>query len=137
MTSTGTVPPRATGHCLCGAVGYRISGTLRDVFDCHCARCRRFTGHHMAATAAATADVEIDDPGSNLQWYFPVPGAGYGFCSRCGSSMFWRAREGPESLSVCAGTLDLPTGLHTTAAWWASEAGDYYTRPDLPELATE
>ena len=29
---------------------------------------------------------------------------------------------------MAAGTLDQPTGLRTTAAWWVSEAGDYHER---------
>ena len=43
---------KATGRCECGGVRYRIDGDVRDVVNCHCGRCRRFTGHHMAATSA-------------------------------------------------------------------------------------
>jgi hypothetical protein len=125
------------GRCLCGAVSFRVRRGLRGVIDCHCERCRRFTGHHMAATSAAVADVDVTDPEQLLTWYYPVPEAGYAFCGRCGSSLFWQGADHPERLSVCAGTLDQPTGLRTVAAWWVSQAGDYHTRPDLPEHATE
>jgi hypothetical protein len=30
-------------------------------------------------------------------------------------------------MSICAGGLEQPTGLRTTAAWWMSEHGDYHT----------
>ncbi|TNM49541.1 GFA family protein [Nocardioides albidus] len=129
--------PEPRGRCLCGSVAYTVRGALRDVLDCHCARCRRFTGHHMAATSAARADVDIDDAESLLRWYAPVPEASYGFCARCGSSLFWTCTSAPDRLSICAGTLDPPTGLRTTAAWWVSEASDYHVRPDLPEFDTE
>jgi hypothetical protein len=109
---------------------------MRDVVNCYCERCRRFTGHHMAATAADAADVRVDDTTGSLSWH-PVPGAAYGFCRACGSSLFWRAEETPGRWSVCAGALDQPTGLRTVEAWWASQAGDYFTRPDLPERAQE
>jgi hypothetical protein len=66
-----------------------------------------------------------------------VPAAGYGFCARCGSSLFWRGATIPHRISICAGTLDPPTGLRTVEAWWTSEASDYHERPDLPERATE
>ena len=125
-----------TGQCLCGAVRYAVSGPLRPVIDCHCQRCRRFTGHHMAATSAAAADVEIDDPGQQLTW-FPVPEAEYGFCRTCGGSLFWRAAAWPDVISICAGTLEPPTGLRTVEAWWVSQASDYFVRPDLPERETE
>jgi hypothetical protein len=109
---------------------------MRDVYNCHCHRCRRFTGHHMAATAADADDVQIDDASSLLTWY-RVPEAEYAFCGRCGSSLFWRSDVTPDRLSVCAGTLEPPTGLTTTQAWWVSEASDYHARPDVSEYETE
>jgi hypothetical protein len=126
----------SAGGCLCGAVRYTVTGPLRPVLDCHCERCRRFTGHHMAATDAAVADRAVDDPTDRLAWY-PVPGAAYAFCRTCGSSLFWRADASPDRMSICAGTLEQPTGLRTVEAWWVSQAGDYFTRPDLPERLTE
>jgi len=129
--------PRATGRCLCGGVTFRVLGPLRDVIDCHCHRCRRFTGHYLAATSARTADVELRDPDGLLTWFYPVEEAGYAFCKGCGSSLFWRAQTSPGWLSICAGTLDPPTGLSTVAAWWVSEASDYFVRSELPEQATE
>lgn len=113
-----------TGSCLCGAVTYEVDGPLRDVIDCHCIRCRRHSGHHMAATAAATTDVAID--GHALCWYAATDTVEYGFCRTCGSSLFWRTSTRPETLSIAAGTLDPPTGLRTTAAIYTSQASDYH-----------
>ena len=125
-----------TGRCLCGAVRYAVTGPLRPVIDCHCERCRRFSGHYLAATSAAVPDVTVEDPSHQLTW-FPVPGAEYGFCRTCGGSLFWRGESSPDVLSICAGTLEPPTGLATTEAIWVSHASDYFTRPDLPEHSTE
>ena len=75
------------------AVTYAVTGPLRDVINCHCHRCRRFTGHHMAATSAAVDDVAIDDADGLLTWFFPVEDAGYAFCRRCGSSLFWEGAQ--------------------------------------------
>jgi len=110
---------------------------LRDVTDCHCKRCRQFTGHHMAATSARVEDIAVEDPGALLTWFWPVAEAGYGFCSRCGSSLFWQSSGDPGHRSICAGTLAAPTGLRTVRAVWVSEAGDYYDRADLVETDTE
>jgi hypothetical protein len=127
----------AHGRCLCGGIRYAVRGELRDVINCHCERCRQFTGHHMATTSAALEDISIEDADSLLRWFFPVPEAGYAFCSRCGSSLFWQSAADPARRSICAGTLDPPTGLRTTQAWWTSQASDYHSRPDLPELDAE
>jgi hypothetical protein len=128
---------RASGRCLCGGVSFQVFGDLRDVFNCHCHRCRRFTGHHMAATAADVPDLKIEDDDGNLRWFYPVPDAGYAFCQKCGSSLFWQSRVTPDRISICAGTLDPPTNLKTVRAWWTGEASDYYARPVLQESATE
>lgn len=125
------------GRCLCGGVRYTVRGELRQVINCHCERCRRFTGHHMATTAARPDEITVEDEDALLTWFFPVPDAGYGFCSRCGSSLFWQSSADTASRAICAGTLDPPTGLRTVQAWWVSQASDYHARPDLPELETE
>ena len=125
-----------SGRCLCGGITFVVTGPLRDVLNCHCHRCRRFTGHHMAATNGRVDDVEIADPEALLRWY-EAAGAAYGFCGRCGSSLFWRGAATPDRISISAGTLDPPTGLQTVEAWWTSEASDYHARPHLPERATE
>lgn len=82
----------------------------------------------MAATRAPADQVEFVSD-TTLTWYEPDASAAYGFCSRCGSSLFWRAAERPQYLTICAGTLDQPTGLQTTTAWWMAEHGDYH-EPD-------
>lgn len=125
------------GRCLCGGVRYAVHGELQDVTNCHCERCRQFTGHHMAATSARLDDLSIEDADSLLTWFWPVDEAGYGFCSRCGSSLFWQSTADPERWSICAGTLDPPTGLRTVKAWWVSEASDYHSRAAVPELEME
>jgi hypothetical protein len=91
----------------------------------------------MAATAGDVTDLELDDGDSNLRWFHPVPDAGYAFCQRCGSSLFWRSRLTPSRISICAGTLDPPTRLETVQAWWTDEASDYHRRPALEEFGTE
>ena len=113
-----------TGSCLCGAVTYEVDGPLRDVINCHCIRCRRHTGHFMAATAANVTDLTIRD--ESLQWYDATDTRQYGFCGECGSTLFWRAAEKPDTVSIAAGTLDPPTGLVTATAIFTADASDYH-----------
>lgn len=118
--------PTGSGGCLCGGVTYEVIGPLRPVFNCHCYRCRQTSGHHVAATGCAPEDLVVADSGS-LAWYEPVEGVFYGFCSSCGSSLFFRTDEGAlTNISIMAGTLTQPTGLETSADWWAAEAADYH-----------
>ena len=118
--------PRATGRCLCGAVRYEVRGQLRDVVNCHCDECKRWNGAvgSYAATRAEYLVVSSDA----LRWIASPHSdrnAQRGFCSTCGSSLFWHAGAG-DSVSIAAGTLDRPTGLRTVGHWYAHQAGDYY-----------
>ena len=119
-----------TGGCLCGAVRYRIDGPARGVIVCHCIECRRWHGHVCAATAVRREQLVVT--GDTVRW-FDSPesesAARRGFCSVCGSSLFWDAPELP-TISIAAGTLDAPTGLVTIAHIHTATAGDYYRIPD-------
>jgi hypothetical protein len=113
-----------TGGCQCGGVRYQVQGKLRDVIACHCIQCRRTSGHFVAATACRRrAFTLVKDEA--LKWYVAVPGFRRGFCSECGSSLFFE-EEGGERVSIAAGSLDEPQGLKIAAHIFASEAGDYY-----------
>lgn len=120
-----------SGGCLCGEVTYVITGQPRDVINCHCSRCRRHTGHFMAATSTDTDSLEISGRGS-LQWYATAD-VEYGFCGTCGSTLFWRTSRRPGYVAVAAGTLTPPTGLKTIAAIYTDYSSDYHSfDPDVP-----
>ena len=121
------------GGCLCGAVRYRANAALRDVIDCHCTQCQRWSGHFVAATAVGRDGLEIDDSGA-LRWYDSSPGIRRGFCGRCGSSLFWDDSRA-ASVSIMAGTLDPPSGLQTLKHIYVADKGDYYRIADgLPQF---
>ena len=118
-------PPARTssGGCLCGGVRFEIAGPLRDVFFCHCSRCRRTHGHFSAYTSCAAADVAFLED-RTLRW-FETDTTRRGFCDTCGASLFWQ-RENSDRISVSAGTLDPPTGLKPGRHVFLADAGDYY-----------
>lgn len=120
-----------TGGCLCGGVTYELKGALRPVVACHCAQCRKTSGHYVAATQVAAKDVDIS--GGTLTWYRSSDTAERGFCKVCGSNLFWR-RFGSEHISIWAGTIDGPTGLRMESQLHAESAGDYYDLPDVPVI---
>lgn len=122
-----------TGSCLCGAVKFRTSGPLRGVVYCHCTQCRKQTGHVVAASRVADADIQIDG-GENITWYSASPEAARGFCSNCGSVMFWK-RNGTDLTSVMAGSFDTPSGLAGLRHIFVADKGDYYEIDDgLPQF---
>ncbi|MGB5760060.1 MAG: GFA family protein [Acidimicrobiales bacterium] len=123
---------RHAGGCQCGGVRWLSSGPLRPVSDCHCEPCRRFSGHHMAATATDIANLTFLTT-DTLTWYESAPDVQYGFCSTCGSSLFWRSADEPWHLSITAGSIDPPTGLRTDTALFMDEHGDYHQPQPVDE----
>ena len=130
-------PAALEGGCLCGGVRYRITGPRRNIVCCHCENCRRTHGHFAAYTAVQRADMELLAE-STLRWYHDVSPDAYlaRFCSCCGASLFWDARDdGQGRLSVAAGSLDDSAELETVGHIFVSEAGCYYRIDDgLPRF---
>ena len=122
-----------TGSCNCGGVKYSVTGPLREVIACHCSQCRKQTGHYFAATMAANSDLTIEDSGT-LKWYAASDEAKRGFCSECGSGLFWR-RNDTDTTSILAGTLDGDAGgIKMERHIFVADKGAYYDIDDgLPQ----
>jgi hypothetical protein len=116
------------GGCLCGGVRYQIHGELRGVIACHCAQCRRTSGHYAAMTSAPSANVTVTASDS-LLWYKSSDTAERGFCGRCGANLFWK-QAGRDAISITAGTLDVPTHLKIEEHIFVADKSDYYTIDD-------
>jgi hypothetical protein len=119
------------GRCLCGAISFETEGPLENVTACHCSQCRRQTGLYYAATKLPLDKLSLRGD-ERLQWYRASDSARRGFCSVCGSALFWHA-DGSKDISVMAGAFDQPTGLRIGEHIYCADKGDFY---DLPEDGT-
>ena len=123
--------PKMTGSCLCGKVQYRVTGPLRPVCYCHCDQCRKSSGHFVATTQCIKTDIVIE---GDVKWYESSSTARRGFCSTCGSQLFWELSAG-SYLSIHAGSLDGTTReIRVRDQLWSSSKGEYYTLPDVPTI---
>jgi hypothetical protein len=121
-----------TGGCLCGAVRYRVDGPARPISICHCGQCRRIHGYLGAYSAASTGHLTIDGA-ERITWYRSSAAAERGFCSVCGSAMFWKPSHG-RHLSFSAGSIDQPSGLSIERHIYLADRADYETiDPDGPD----
>ncbi|MEZ5714637.1 MAG: GFA family protein [Paracoccaceae bacterium] len=124
------------GHCECGAVAFTIArDELRPPSACHCSQCRRWSGHFWAGTTVKTEELAFQSDGA-LTWFRSSEQAERGFCSDCGSSLFYRPFDS-DHVSVAVGALDLPTGTRLRRHIFVGSKGDYYDIADgLPQLET-
>ncbi|MFN7103982.1 MAG: GFA family protein [Pseudorhizobium sp.] len=116
------------GGCLCGAVRFETRGELREVIGCHCSQCRRQAGLYYAATDVSLEQFRLLEE-ATLAWYSASATARRGFCSRCGSALFWQA-EGSDKISVLAGAFDQPSELKMGYHIYCDDKPDFYDLPD-------
>jgi hypothetical protein len=120
------------GSCLCGEVQFNLTGTLRPVAYCHCSQCRKTHGHFGAYTSVQDTSLQIEN-NQGLAWYRASNFARRGFCRECGSSLFWQG-DATSTISIAAGSLELPTGLTADRHIFVNDAGDYYQITDGLEV---
>jgi hypothetical protein len=102
------------------------------VIYCHCSQCRKQSGHFYAATNVSDDALSIEGA-DRLTWYAASPHAKRGFCSTCGSALFWKL-NGSNETSVMAGAFELPSGLRGEAHIFVGDKADYYDIADgLPQ----
>jgi hypothetical protein len=121
------------GRCLCGAVRFTVAGPLGAPDACHCSQCRRQSGHYWASTNVRKKALAIDG-GERVAWYRSSEKVRRGFCSVCGSVLFWSPEEYPEWTAVAMGAFDPPTGTRLEKHIFVADKGDYYDiADDVPQ----
>lgn len=112
-----------TGHCLCGAVSYRLLTEPVATRLCWCRDCQHLAANGTVNVVVPTESLEISgevsefsntaDSGNQISRRF---------CPRCGSHLFANSSARPQLTVVRAGTLDDPSSVKPTTNIWASSA---------------
>lgn len=108
------------GGCLCGQVRFSVLAPTLWCAHCHCTLCRKAHGAAWVTwVGVAEAQAAIDAGGGALAWYASTPEAERGFCSHCGSTLFFRSSRWPGELHIARagfdGVIDREPSAH---AWW-------------------
>ena len=121
-----------TGSCLCGRVSFTVLGELRAADACHCVQCRKQSGHFFASTNVPRDRLRLEGEES-LAWYRSSEKVRRGFCSTCGSTLFWDP-PARDWTSIAMGAFDAPTATRLDRHIFVAEKGDYYEITDgLPQ----
>lgn len=121
-----------SGRCLCGAVSFEVTGALPAPDACHCSICRRASGHYFASTDVPRDRLTIRG-GENVAWYRSSEKVRRGFCSTCGSPLFFDPPH-RDWIAIAMGAFDKPTGTRLDRHIFTADKGDYYDIADgLPQ----
>ncbi|OFX05101.1 MAG: hypothetical protein A3E78_10735 [Alphaproteobacteria bacterium RIFCSPHIGHO2_12_FULL_63_12] len=126
-----------SGKCLCGAVAFEADRTSNRVDACHCDACRRWSGHFWASVNVRRETVKFLRGEEKVVWFRSSAEVRRGFCTQCGSALFWQPDRHPvhhHIFAISAGSIDKPTGLALSEHIFVGEKGDYYGIADgLPQ----
>ena len=123
------------GKCLCGAVSFEVDGELGSIDACHCVQCRKWTGHYLASTDVPRTALTVSGE-EHLKWFHSSDKVRRGFCTACGSSLFFDPldREKHNWIGISMGAFDTPTQAALKLHIFVAEKGDYYEITDsLPQ----
>ena len=113
------------GSCLCGAVRFEGAVSDRGTGVCHCKMCRTQSSGPFFAVRM-TGGVSLTEA-RGLKWYDASDQGERGFCTECGSTLFWRAKNAGEGeWAVSAGVLPDDAVPPIFEHIWADAKPPYY-----------
>ena len=119
------------GSCLCRAVQLEVQEPLEHSPEaCHCTQCRKQTGSFLIGVNVRRTALRVRGAES-VRWYQSSEKIQRGFCSICGSTLFWNPTiEGYEWTAVAMGCIDTPLNLKISKHTFVGDKGGYYEITD-------
>jgi len=121
--SNMTETRRGSGSCLCGAIHFIATQMKTQVAACHCNSCRKWGGSAFMEVSCG-AEVKFDGA-DKLSVYDSSEWAERGFCSCCGTHLFYRLKETQEHM-MPVGLFDDDSGLDFRRQVFIDERPHYY-----------
>jgi hypothetical protein len=119
------------GGCGCGAVRFEVTAPLVSAGYCHCTRCQRRTGTAASAQArVAPGAFRIIAGAEELRTWAPPGGYEKVFCGSCGSALFSRAPDDPDTVAVRLGAFDRDPGIRPSVRTYTAYAAPWEPIPD-------
>ena len=116
------------GSCLCGAISFEVACPLPPPDACHCTQCRKHSGHFFVSTDVPRSALTIHGA-DTLTWFRSSEKVRRGFCSTCGSSLFWDPIH-KDIIAIAMGAFDSPTHTRIAMHIHVASKGDYYELGD-------
>ena len=122
---------------MCGAITFRAKGVGPKISACHCDMCCRWSSGPFFAVPCEA--LQIDDEEA-LGVITSSDWAERGFCTRCGSGLFYRiTAEGPHhgTVTVALGTLEDRSGFTLAREWYIDKRPEAYVLEGERECFTQ
>ena len=125
----------AKGKCLCGAVSFEAKLPSKWIAHCHCTMCRRASGAAFVTwVGVEETGCTVSDPQDVFRRYRSSAEGERGFCSRCGSSFWFRSSRWPGEVHLTLANFDTPLDRAPQAHAFYDNHVDWYAVNDaLPK----
>ena len=123
----------SSGKCLCGAVQFEATDVEQHIHACHCSMCRRWNGGPAFAASVGSVTFTGEE---NITRYESSGWAERGFCSKCGSNLFYLLK--PNRYILWAGifneqSFDFDGEIYCAdKPGWYDFAGDHPRHEQMP-----
>jgi hypothetical protein len=124
-----------TGGCACGRVRFSVPIDSDEAYLCHCRMCQRASGAiSLAMKNVLQAEVSWD---GEPDWYDSSPIAVRPFCSKCGSTLGFKFKDGSEKMDLTVASFDNPSRFKPVHHFGAESIQRHWLNTEgLPEHRT-
>ena len=121
------------GTCLCKRVKVHVAEAKPYVDSCHCAMCRKWSGGPLLALDCGT---QVSFEGhENIKAFDSSDWAERGFCTNCGTHLFYKLKEAQQYV-MPAGLFDDLEKADFTTQIFIEEKPDYYDFANKTKMMT-
>lgn len=121
-----------TGRCMCGVVKIVATAKKPSVAACHCDMCRRWSAGPFMAVNCQSVSFEGSE---NIGRIRSSDWAERGFCSKCGSNLFYHLVESSD-YQISAGLFDDQSMLRMSLQVFTDRKPQYYEFSDETKMMT-
>lgn len=112
------------GGCQCGAVRFRVEGTLGDASLCHCRMCQKAFGNFYAPLVSVGSAKLVWSRGAP-KYFQSSSAARRGFCGDCGTPLCY---EAPDGAGLAIAAFDAPEAIVPKIQWGVEAKLSYVDR---------
>ncbi len=137
QASMGSSAQHAAGGCLCGAVRFSSEGPFLFCAHCHCAWCQRAHGAAFVTwLGVSETTFRLVQGEDRLTWYSSSEQSDRGFCSKCGTTLFFRSVLAPGEVHIALACVDDAARVKPPAAhvFFDAHVPWFTFADDLPKL---
>ncbi|MBO1306845.1 GFA family protein [Enterococcus sp. 669A] len=125
-----------TAKCLCGKVSIEIQDFHTKVGACHCSMCRKWGSGPLLTVNGGTGDQIKITPENLVTRYKSSEWAERGFCSNCGSNLFYRLLP-TDFYSIPIDLFDEQEDANLTVEVYYDQKPKYYDFANETQKLTE